>query len=73
MSELLAQFGIKIQAVEPVDIGMIPVIAQFILHIKENEEETDHADAQSEDIDERVQRVFKQAADGDFQVVPEHD
>jgi hypothetical protein len=51
---------------------MMAVIAQFMLHVKQNCNTADHTDSEAGNVDERVGPVFKQISECDFEVVFEH-
>ena len=59
--------------VDPLRVGMVTIIAQFVLNIKHDKNAAGHPESKSENVDSGVSLVLEEVTEGDFQVVYEHD
>ena len=64
--------GFSEDPVDPVGVFVVPVVAEFILDVEEDEDAAGHADGQAGDVDEGIDFVAEEVAEGDGEVVFEH-
>jgi hypothetical protein len=55
-----------------VGVGVVPVEAELVQDIGEDEQAAGQAHGQTEQVDEGNEFVFRQVAEGDLQIVPDH-
>ena len=60
-------------AVEAVGVGVMLVIAGFVLHKEQNHDTTRHANRQAKDVNERKNFIAPNGAESGCEVVGEHD
>ena len=72
LNGLAPTFDIVDDAVHAVGMGMIPVVAELILDVQEDQDAGGHADCEPGDIDERVGGMPAEIAQGHAEVIPEH-
>ena len=61
------------QAVDPVMLLMISIIAEFVLHVKQDENAAGDADGQPQHVDRRIAFIPEQVSYADGEVVSEHE
>jgi len=68
-----AQFNIGIDPVNPVGMGVVPVVTEFIHDEQGNQEKTRQPNSQPDDVNEGVNFIFLQIPPGNGQVIFYHD
>ena len=72
LNGLAPTFDIVDDAVNAVGMGMIPVVAELILDVQEDQDAGGHADCESGDIDERIGGMPAEVAQSYAEVILEH-
>ena len=68
----VAEHVVRLDAVDPIGLGMMRIEAQFVLHVDPDQQAGGDADGEPPDVEECEERIALQGAPGDQEVFTQH-